>query len=307
MTDKLEIQFPSQGWKQFLTSRKEMLDAYDRACEKAKSHEVEVYQGKVAEAELRKWLSRFLPKRYGVTSGYVVSPGLKSNQKTPHFDVIIYDQLEAPILWVEDSPDASEQGKSRAIPVEYVQCILEVKSQLSSKTCADGIEHLGDLIPLMGGPDEPGERYKLHLPTTFFCGLVFFDLKRKNEFNYAALTKFVDGVGLRGFFGGIVLRGEGIQEQSTGKVSLLRFDKPIDAPLENTKSSLLLFGMTGCIKITDTLYLGAMLMWQESNFAQFGFDVLAMMRGTYDIRFVSSFYGMGSSHWEQAIPEKTGA
>jgi hypothetical protein len=94
MANKLQIEFPVQGWKQFLTSRKEMLDAYDRAREKAKSHEVEVFHGKVAEAELRKWLSSFLPKRYRVTSGYIVSLGLKSTEKTPHFDVIIYDQLE---------------------------------------------------------------------------------------------------------------------------------------------------------------------------------------------------------------------
>ncbi|MGD0383528.1 MAG: DUF6602 domain-containing protein [Thermoguttaceae bacterium] len=93
MSDKLKIELPVQGWKQFLTSRKEMLDAFDRAREKAKSHEVETFHGKVAEAELRKWLSSFLPKRYGVTPGYIVSIGLKSSEKSPHFDVIIYDQL----------------------------------------------------------------------------------------------------------------------------------------------------------------------------------------------------------------------
>ncbi len=89
-----------------------MLDAFDRARNKAASHEVETYHGKVAEAEFRKWLTDFLPKKYGVTSGYIVSPGLKSTEKTPHFDVIIYDQLESPILWVEGDPDVSSQGRS---------------------------------------------------------------------------------------------------------------------------------------------------------------------------------------------------
>jgi hypothetical protein len=56
-----------QGWKQFLTSKKEMLDAFDQAREKAEAHEVETYHGKVAEARFREWLSRFLPKRYDVT------------------------------------------------------------------------------------------------------------------------------------------------------------------------------------------------------------------------------------------------
>jgi hypothetical protein len=51
----------AQGWKQFLTSRKKMLSAYDRAKETAKAHEVETHQGVVAEAQFRKWLSDFLP------------------------------------------------------------------------------------------------------------------------------------------------------------------------------------------------------------------------------------------------------
>jgi hypothetical protein len=31
MRENLKSQFPVQGWKQFLTSRKEILDAFDRA------------------------------------------------------------------------------------------------------------------------------------------------------------------------------------------------------------------------------------------------------------------------------------
>jgi hypothetical protein len=138
----LKLEFPSPGWEQFLTSRKEMLDAFDRAKVKAKAHEVEVYHGKVAEATFREWLSSFLPKRYGVTPGYIVSPGLQSTRDLPHFDVIIYDHLESPVLWIEGSPDSTAQGTSRAIPVEFVLCVLEVKSGFSSTTTGQAIEHL---------------------------------------------------------------------------------------------------------------------------------------------------------------------
>ena len=93
MTNQLKPEFPSQGWKQILTARKAMLDEFDRAREQARVHEVETFHGRVAEASCRRWLSEFLPRRYGVTSGYIVSPGLKSSQKAPHFDVIIYDHL----------------------------------------------------------------------------------------------------------------------------------------------------------------------------------------------------------------------
>lgn len=157
--DKLKVEFPSQGWKQFLTSRKEMLDAFDRAREKARSHEVETYHGNVAESEFRKWLNSFLPKRYAVTSGYIVSPGLKSTDRTPHYDVIIYDSLDAPVLWVEDHPDLSAEGRSLAIPAEYVKAVLQVKSKFSSTTTKDAIEHLQDLLPLMSGIDDVDERY----------------------------------------------------------------------------------------------------------------------------------------------------
>ena len=68
MSEPLEVQFPSQGWKQIITARKAILDAFDTAREQARAHEVETYHGRVAEAEIRKWLVQFLPKRYGVTS-----------------------------------------------------------------------------------------------------------------------------------------------------------------------------------------------------------------------------------------------
>jgi hypothetical protein len=299
MAEKLKAEFPTQGWKQLLTSRQEMLHAFDRAKQKAKAHEVETFHGNVAEAELRKWLSGFLPKRYGVTPGYIVSPGLKSSEKMPHFDVIIYDQHEAPVLWVEDTPDVSAQGRSLAIPVEYVRGVLEVKSTFSSSNMQDAMDHLKDLLPLMGGPDDPQERYKLHLPALFCCGLVFFDLNEEHQFSEAALAKLIAGVGLRGFFGGIVLRGYGHKVDDTGKMSLTRSETPTESIIGRDKVSLLKFGWTQSVKITDNLYFAAMIIWGESHFSQFGFDLIAMMQGTYKVGFLSSFYGMGSSQWEQ--------
>ena len=295
MTDKLAIEFPSQGWKQFLTSRKEMLDAFDRAREKAKSHEVEVFHGRVAEAELRKWLSGFLPKRYGVTAGYIVSPGLKGTQKTPHFDVIIYDQLESPILWIEDSPDTSLAGRSLAIPVEHVRCVLEVKASLSSSTSREAIEHLTDLAPLMKGPDDPSDRYKLHLSPSFCCGLVFFDLKRDNMLSEVALSNLISGTHLRGFFGGVVLRGEGHSAAGTGRLSLYSSATPITSTIGPNTQSLLSFGMTNSVKLSEIANVGAMITWAEMHFSQFGFDLLAMMQGTYEIGRLSSFHAIGTS------------
>lgn len=300
MPDKLKVEFPVQGWKQFLTSRSEMLDAFDRAREKTQLRKVKAQHGNVAEAELRKWLASFLPKRYGVTSGYIVSPGLKCTQETPHFDVIIYDQLESPVLWVEDSPDSSSQGRSLAIPVEYVQCVLEVKSNFSPKSVGDAIGHLSELLPLMNTPDDEQEKYKLHLPTTFCCGLVFFELRDAQKFSDTAMRKVLEGYKFRNFFGGIILRGDGLTMNATGKLNLLHSKTQMHSMDAKKKQSLL----GGCyisksIKITDDFHLGVMLMWMESHFSQFGFDLIAMMQGTYKVGYISSFHGMGASEWEQ--------
>jgi hypothetical protein len=85
-----------------------MLHAYEVARTQASAQEVEAHHGSVAEGESRRWLVDFLPKRYGVTSGYVVSQQLSANeQKLPHYDVIVYDALNSPVLWVEGNPDKS--------------------------------------------------------------------------------------------------------------------------------------------------------------------------------------------------------
>lgn len=182
-----------------------MLDAFDSAREKARSHEVETFHGRVAEAKLREWLSSFLPKRYGVTSGYIVS-------------------------------------------------------------------------------------------TTFSCGLVFFEMRTEQQFSESALGKLVAGLQLRGFFGGVILRGEGHTSAVTARLSLTQSQTPIESTIGVTKQSLLSgFGMTESIRITDGLHLGAMLMWAEPYFSQFGFDLISMMQGMYEIGRLSSFYGMGTS------------
>ncbi len=201
MASKLKIEFPSQGWRQVLTARKKMLDAYDRARDQARSHAVETYHGNVAEAVVRNWLAGFLPKRYGVTSGYVVSPGMPSTERTPHFDVIIYDQIESPILWIEEDPDTSPHGRSLAIPVEHTRAVLEVKSSFSLKTVREATEHLEELLPLLQSCDLPTEPYKLSLPRTFCCGCVFFELRRDSANSDAALAAVVEGAKLRGYRG----------------------------------------------------------------------------------------------------------
>jgi hypothetical protein len=301
MTDEdLKIQVPSQGWEQFLTGRKAILDAYDRGRKQARAHEVETYHGKVVEAEFRRWLGEFLPKRYAVTPGYIVSTGFRSTDRAPHFDVIIYDHLESPVLWVEDNPDSSKQGRSRAIPVEYVHSVVEVKSAFSTKAATDAIEHLSDLSPLMKSIDQPSERYKLHLPPRFCCGIVFAEMRTPDATSDLGLSKMVNGMALRNFFGGLVLRGEGHTAPVTGRIVLTQSEEPMDVARERQGPFLLEWGHTKTMQVADKIHVGAMISWAEYEFARFAFDLLALIQGTYEPGRVSSFYGFGSSFMEIA-------
>jgi hypothetical protein len=301
MPEKLSIEFPSQGWRQILTARKAILDAYDNARQLAKGRKVETSHGNTFEAAFRKWLQEFLPKRYGVTSGFVVSSGQKSGIKTPHFDVIIYDQLNSPVLWIEGNPDASPQGRPRAIPVEYVCAVLEVKSSFSSVNVKRAIEHLADLSPLLGGLDLPTDRYKLHLPPTFRCGLLFGEAHPTAMHSEAALKAVIAGACLRGFFGGLILRAEGDNAPRSGRIELLESRQPFPRMFTGRRTSISAFATSSSHEFSENCHIGAMTKWQEMNFAGFAFDLVAMLQGTYVQRRLSSFYGVGDSSHEGTV------
>ncbi len=149
----------------------------------------------------------------------------------------------------------------------------------------------------MRGPDEPSERYKVHLPLEFCCGLVFFDLKKKDEHSELSLSRVNPTEDLRGFFGGMILRGEGHTRDLTGQLCLTASDNPIQRNFGNENQTMIIspISTSETVQIPDGRHRGAMLRWSESNFSQFGFDVIAMMQGTYEAGRVSSFYGMGAS------------
>lgn len=295
VTGKIQLQLPHQGGRQLLTARQEMLDAFDKARAQSRAHEVEVYHGRVAEAACRKWLRGFLPRRYGVTSGYVVSTGIPATERLPHFDVIIYDRLESPVLWVEDSPDSSEQGRSRAIPVEYVRAVLEVKSRFSRATVKSAVEHLSDLAPLMG-VDEAGERYRLCLPDSFFCACIFYELRQKESSDWEALEELVEpGFALRGFGGGIILRGEGHQIPATGRLTLSKSNQPLQRMGGGSSPLLNGTAVSASREVVPTHHAVSMLVWFVENFSMFAFDMVRLLNGTYEPGRISSFYGLGVS------------
>jgi hypothetical protein len=293
--------FNTQGWKQFLTYRKEILDAYDQAKTKSELRKVKVHHGNVVEAEFRRWLKEFLPKRFAVTSGYVISQGLGSKREAPHYDVIIYDALNSPVLWIENNPDSSSDGKSKAIPVEHVFGILEIKSSFDTKTVEDALQHLKELKPLMKKIDDLEERYKSYLPPNFFSATVFCELREKNKRSKKAFNSLANHYDLRRFYGGLILRKEKTNDNSSGKLTSVLTDEPMmergsmHLPERNLFENI----VSKPLKVDEEKYISMMIGWSEMYFAQFAFDIIALMKGSYEPNRLSSMHGVGMSGYEK--------
>jgi len=283
-----------QGWRQMLTWKRELLNAYDKARQFSSGHEVETFHGLVAEAHFRSWLSEFLPRRFGVTAGYIVSPGLPESERTPAFDVIIYDQINSPVLWAESHPDISPQGTCRAIPVEYVKAVIEVKSAFNSTSVSKAVEHLQDLKNVLGteNPDLP---FKCHLPRGFTCWTVFFDLREEDRRSFAALDHLAPACAIRGYSGGVVLRGSGLEDVMTGQFGLGGSNC-----MNSLESAPDLTAGTCFSKFYDhgghplfpgeRWYSQVSLSWSKVYFSIWPFHLLKMLNEDYSMQSLPSHY-----------------
>jgi hypothetical protein len=280
------------GWTEFITEKLVMLDAFERSKIQVVNRPTQTGKGRVAEAECRQWLRRFLPKKYNVTSGYIISQAdsltSRNKLKLLEYDVIIYDEPNSPILWHEDNSDASEQGKKRAIPAEYVYGVLEVKSTFNEKSISDAFKKLSELAPLLAKIDDENGPYKRYLPKNFYMGLVFFEYLKKDqeEHHESLLNKLVPTNFQRGFMGGIILQAEGMDRRVTGNFRYFEGDASSKyggrAPNGWSKSQ----------EVCPGKHLCCLLDWTQSNFAEFAFDLIAVMNGTHRPGFASSLHGL---------------
>ena len=78
-------------------------------------------KGTAAETAVMTMLREVLPDRLGLTEGIVVS---SSGYVSPQQDIIIYDLASAPVFF--------RAGSTKAIPIEYVYAVIEVKTSLTA-------------------------------------------------------------------------------------------------------------------------------------------------------------------------------
>ena len=146
------------------------------------------------------------------------------------------------------------------------------------------------------------QRYKKYLPSNFFCGIVFFELREDSQYSEKALSGILGGMRLRGFVGGIILRGENHIKPATGRILLINSDTQMESNITigEPKTSLI-SGDANCktVELENHLHVGVMILWEEYLFSQFAFDVLALMKGTFQKGRLSSIHGIGSSKSEE--------
>lgn len=277
-------------WDQFLIGKRQMLADYRQAQAHSRELQVQTHHGVVGEAAVRSWLESFLPRRFGVTSGYIRGQRLKTRYDFAHFDVIVYDRIESPILWIESNPDKSPLGRKRIIPAEHVRAVFEIKAAFHHRTVEEAIAKLNQLGSLMASVDADDEKYPTYLPRNTVLVMLFFELRQEHKNDLAALRAFMKSGELpRVTYGPVILSGEGRSEDDTGSVRLTAATEPMDA--FELPDGLLEHLYMSATTATDGQNLGAMLTWSPMNFADFAFDLLALMNGTYQHGRVSSFHG----------------
>jgi hypothetical protein len=287
------------GWKEFHRNRKDILDEFDRAKEYNSSRPVKTEHGLAGEAALRTWLSAYLPGRFGVTSGYVIPDVVVASYELYHFDVIIYDAMASPVLWIDGNRDSSDQGKKRAIPAKHVRSVFEVKASLTAESAKEAIRKLDQLNSL-----------KPYLPSDFSSNVLFYELDVSLAEKQNILPNLIPTSSIVGYWGGVVLRCL-LDEEMTGLINVFpnaqgAESQSMSIPLAKNLESLDIGGDakgnvvvktqgSGVMAFSDgkawhfsklygpTVYgtlFGLHLHWSHNNFARFALDLLSRLEGT---------------------------
>jgi hypothetical protein len=273
------------GVESFFVEKKKLLDVYDQAKIQTSDDAVKTEHGFVAEDLVRDWLTSFLPKRFGVCKGYIITHDLEYIGPLEEWDIIIYDSLESPILFTRKSADGPSSGERRAIPVEHVRGIVEVKATLSPTSADEVAKKLLKLHNFIG--TNTSTEYPKFLCHPFVCGAVFFETRVKDLKEYRRaldnLTIMLQRAPQLPFMGRLVLRSQKDPSHS-GYLQPMEGEQPFKFPEVAEMSSEFnypngRFGSFGC------------LVWAVNAYPMFIFDLLAFIKGK-ERRGVSSFYGL---------------
>jgi hypothetical protein len=268
--------FGSFGWRQFWQNRIDILAEYDRFKGLNTNHPVRTSHGVAIEAKIREWLTSFLPKKFAVTSGYIVPDIVVNDYTLKHYDIIIYNSLEAPILWIEDNLDSSNIGQKKAIPAKYVHFVLEVKATLNKKNVAESMEKLYEL-----------NEFRDYLPLTFSCVSIFAEIANETPNNLKILEEFIYEAGVIGYWGSLILRNS-FDQTSSGFVTLRATDQednlhPTSILSKSIDNLNIYIDQKGDLKIAEAFCGAALAPTSSSNWSVTKFYCPRIIKNSIDV------------------------
>ncbi len=204
----IEPRLKHVGADAILAERAKMLGLYDSAKAQAADDPVKVEHGNVAEEIFRNYLRRFLPKKYGVAKGHILTRDLTYAGPLEEWDVIIYDILESPILYVRDDAGGTPR---LGIPAQYVKAVVEVKATLTQSSVESVTQKLLKLEQFKRIPGNDRERRADFFPWGFFSWAVFFETATRNRADYIKCLNKLQPLGIHKFTqfeGAMVLRSQ---------------------------------------------------------------------------------------------------
>lgn len=275
------------GVRAFLAERDALLAEFDKAKKHASDDAVKTEHGNVGEAVIREWLARFLPRKFAVTKGYIITSDPAYEGPLEEWDIIIYDQLESPVLFVRDSPDFAHGGVRRAIPIEHVRGVVEVKAtfrpDMARKVCAK----LRKLAPFFGREDAPD--YPKFIKQPFASSVIFFESAIKNYADFRAAVNELTPLASH-------------PESCPHSLLILRSQTNPEhcACLRWLASDASLEGLCCDPDLSNEFswpdgksgLLGVLGGWCVNDFPMYLFDFLRELSGTRRIGFMSSTYGL---------------
>ena len=118
-------------------------------------------------------------------------------------------------------------------------------------------------------------------------GMVFFEYLKKDQKKHELLINgLIPNQVPRGFMGGIILQAEGLDRILTSKIEYAVGN-------ESSKyGGIAPDGWSQSKEVEPGKHVFCLLNWNRSSFANFAFDLIAVMNGTYRPGFVSSFHGL---------------
>ena len=119
----------------FSAAASELLAAFQRSRNQARPDEV----GTPREWQVRQFMKDWLPDRYGVSHGYIIS---RAKQASKQIDCIIYDAATCPKYF------QNKEENRRLVPIGHTYGAVEVKSTLGNRELDDAIAKVNSAADL---------------------------------------------------------------------------------------------------------------------------------------------------------------